>query len=709
MLSDRIQRMAGMYHTTDIYPASITPEFDRMDLLELSDYACQAKRTVEYILAQEVGLTDDDRMVGKLRFNGCIEGEIYNRCGYKHNGLLGKLFYKKPVETLATYDSQHSTANFQKIIEEGLEGQLKKIELSRAKHQGDADALDYLDALETVTQGMIARAEKCAAACEAKAIESIGERKDELLNMARILRKVPAKPAESFHEAVQCLYFMFAYLPDSIGTPDRYLYKYYQKDLADGVITEEDACELLQELFVMINAFRPADNYWSGDKGGESHFSLGGFTAEGEDGFNELSWLIVRAMMELPLYRPQVSLRWTPKTPIEVLRFVMDCERHDFYKRFAFVNDVPRIKMYTEHIGLSYEDAVKYTMVGCNEPAILGSLFYGGCKSNCVRALTRTLYDDSQASIDCRTFDEFMSLLYKHYEEDINRFIEISNAMNLYRAKDIDMVSSILLDGPIEKARSATRGGCINAVGNIDIIGWVTLIDSLCVICQHVYEEKRFSMEQLIHMLRVNWEGYEDVRRTIYRTTKYHGNDDPMAKEVAKQVSWMIKDIIKDKRNVFGFKYVVGNQTGYCQHNVYFGRELPATPDGRYAGDSITFGGGQGSGRDRKGLTALLNSIAEMDPACIVCGPCVSNVLLDEVLITNDSNFEKIVSMVDSYFRKGGLHIQLNYVSKDELMAARAEPEKHENLRVRVSGFSGYYVRLEPGLQDEILERTIKR
>ena len=708
MLSERIQRMAERYHKVDIYPEAVTPEFDRMDLLELNDYARQAKRTVEYILAQPVGLEDDDRMVGKLRFNGCIEGDIYNRSGYRYNGNLSKLFYKKPVETLATYDSQHSTANFQKIIEEGLEGQLQKIEASRQRHVGNKDALAYLDALKMVVHGMIARAEICACVCEEKAKQATGTRQQELKEMARTLHKVPAKPAESFREAVQCLYFMFQYLPDSIGTPDRYLYPYYRNDVDAGILDEIEAKELLQELFVMINAYRLANNYWSGDKGGESHFSLGGFTVSGEDGFNELSRLIVNAMMELPLYRPQVSLRWTPKTPLETLRFVMNCERHDFYKRFAFVNDVPRVKMYMQHVGLRYEDAIRYTMVGCNEPAILGSVFYGGCKSNCVRALTRTLYDYSDDCVACETFEAFFALFRARYEEDVERFITLCDSMNRYRAKDVDLVSSILLDGPIEQGKSATQGGCTNAVSDMDILGWVTLIDSLCVIRQHVYDERHFTMEQLIKMLRADWQGYEDVRREIYRTTKYHGNDEPMAREIAAKISWMIRDIMKDKRNLFGFKFVVGNQTGYCQHITYFGRERPATPDGRHAGENISFGGGQGGGRDRKGLTALLNSIADMDPACIVCGPCVSNVMLDEVLMRNDSYFEKVVSLVDAYFRKGGLHIQLNYVSKEELLAARAEPEKHENLRVRVSGFSGYYTRLEPGLQDEILERTVK-
>ena len=133
---------------------------------------------------------------------------------------------------------------------------------------------------------------------------------------------------------------------------------------------------------------------------------------------------------------------------------------------------------------------------------------------------------------------------------------------------------------------------------------------------------------------------------------------------------------------------------------------MRATPDGRYDGENISFGAGQTGGRDRNGLTAMLNSVANMSKTHIMCGPTVTNVMLDESLIRDDVKFEKTVDLIEAYFRKGGLHIQLNYVSREELIAAQKEPEKHENLRVRVSGFSGYYTLLDPEHQQEIIERT---
>lgn len=707
-MTERIRRMAEYYHLGDSFPKPRTPEYARGDLL-LPDFARQAKRTAEYLLFQEVRIDEDDCMVGRLRFDGSVEGDVFRGIGYKNRGVIAGAFYKKPFENLCTFESQHSTADFQIVLEKGLEGRLSDIRASREAHVGDAEALAYLDALETVIHGMLGWAEKCADACAQMALERDEPRKSELMEMARILRKVPAKPAETFREAVQCLYFCWQFLPDSLGLPDRYLYPCYRHDLDAGICDQEKMKELLQELFVMVNAATPVTNVWAGDKGGESHFSLGGFTADGKDGFNDLSRLILEAMMEVPLYRPQVSLRWTPDTPLEVLRLVMDAERRDPFKRIALVNDVPRVRMLTEHVGLPYEQAVRYTMVGCNEPALQGAMYYGGCKTNMVRSLTRTLLESEEECIACKTYDAFFALYKTRFFQDMRRFVEICDGFNAYRAKDVDMLSSVFLFGPVENGKSATRGGCVRAFSGTDLIGLVTVIDSLTVIRQFVYEERRFSMKWLIDMLRSDWDGFEEERREIYRRAQFHGNDEPMTREIAGQVSYMIQEFFQDKRNLYGFKFVIGNQIGYCAHHAWFGLQTPATPDGRHAGDAISFGSGQGGGRDRKGLTALLNSVADMDPACIICGPCVTNVMLDETLIRDDRHFQKTVALVDGYFRKGGMHVQLNYVSREELMEAKREPEKFENLRVRVSGFSGYFTRLDPAIQEEIIARTVKK
>lgn len=496
--------------------------------------------------------------------------------------------------------------------------------------------------------------EKCALACEEAArTAKTKERAEELRKMGAILHRVPLHPANSFREAVQGLYFLFQFVSDSIGTIDRYLYGYYQKDIESGAITREEAKELLQELFVMINGYTTPTNKWCSDKGGESHFCIGGYTKEGEDGFNDLSKLILEALMEVPVYRPQISLRWTDKTPREVLRYVLDCERKDEYKRIAIAGDPRRIKALVEICGIPYEDAVGYTMVGCNEVALQGSMNYAASPFNGIRCPDRLLYECADEVLKADTFDQFYDLVVREMTRDIDRWIEINNKVNRWYSYDVDMVSTLLFDGPIEKATPMTAGGVKMGLNNFSYVGLVTMIDSLIVLKQFVYDEKVFTMEQFLAMLTANWQGYSDEHLMIERRAKYHGNDYTYANEIAQRFTTSLYEVFADRADCFGYKFLVGDYVGYCAHNAWYGEKLRATPDGRYSGEAISFGGGQSGNKDKEGLTALFNSVARMDPENILQGPAILNVNLDETLIRNDDNFEKTVDVIETYFKNG--------------------------------------------------------
>lgn len=195
----------------------------------------------------------------------------------------------------------------------------------------------------------------------------------------------------------------------------------------------------------------------------------------------------------------------------------------------------------------------------------------------------------------------------------------------------------------------------------------------------------------------------------ILQKGHFFGNDDETSNECADRFGKSLYKYFKDKKSNLGYRYLVGNLIGYNQHNKWFGDKTKATPDGRYAGDIISFGLGQSEGKDREGLTALLASVAKLcgnNP--ILCGDTVTNILLDGQLVKNDTSFEKLVKLFETYFKMGGLHFQLSYVSKEDLKKAQITPDKYRNLRVRVSGFSDYFVHLNVDLQDEIITRTEK-
>lgn len=704
-MNERIARLAAYAQGHEIYPEIVKVDYDRCDLF-LTELKRDTKRLCEYMLAQPVSLLPDMRLTGFFHFDGSVPSDLFHRTGHRHFNEICSQFYNKPLENLATFEWQHSTGDFRYAIEHGMEGYLERIAASKRAHEGDERALEFLDCEEMVVRAIIALGERNAAACREKAaLTDDPDYRRDLLIMAETFDQVPARPAKTFRQAVQCLSMCFTFLPDCIGTIDRYLYPYYRADLDAGRLTIDEARSLIQELYIDIYAHTGTNAGNRADFSAESHFAIGGYLPDHTDGFNDLSRLLIDALMELPLNKPQISLRWTKKLPFETLKYVLDCERHDALKRIAIVNDEPRIKSFMDNLGLSFEDACGYTMVGCNEPSLVGGIWLGGCTTNIARSLSKLLERRGEL-IACRTFDEVYALYEQCLDADLERALEINNAFNEYRSRDTNTLSSIFLDGCIESAKSATQGGARLAVSGTNIMGMTCVIDSLTVIAQFVFEERAFTMEELLDALDANWEGRDFMRALILKRAKFFGNNDPLSDGIARRFTNSLHAFLAPRRNLFGNHLLLGCLAGYNPHYVYFGNLTGATPDGRFDGDPFMVGAGQTAGKDREGLTALLNSVAQMDESGILCGPFVCNLMLDEALIRNDDHFDKTAHMLETYFRMGGLHVQLNYVSREELLAAREHPEQYGHLRVRVSGFSGTFTLLEESIQDDIMRRT---
>jgi formate C-acetyltransferase len=237
-------------------------------------------------------------------------------------------------------------------------------------------------------------------------------------------------------------------------------------------------------------------------------------------------------------------------------------------------------------------------------------------------------------------------------------------------------------------------------------IGITNAIDSLCVVKQFVFDEKRFTMNELIAALNADWQGYEEMRNMIIKRGKFFGNDDDTSNGIAQRLYNELYLFLKDKTNLFGYHWLIGDLIGYNEHHKWFGEKTKATPDGRFDGDLLKFGLGQSEGKDRNGLSALLNSIAKCDQNAISCGSTVTNISLDKSLIKNEDSFKKLVYVLEEYFKQGGTHFQLTYVSKEDLLNAKENPNMYKSLRVRVSGFSDYFVNLNEALQDDVIART---
>jgi formate C-acetyltransferase len=339
----------------------------------------------------------------------------------------------------------------------------------------------------------------------------------------------------------------------------------------------------------------------------------------------------------------------------------------------------------------------------------LGAITGSNSKINFARSTETLFHKKSEKIINAKTFDEYYEIFLQELFSDLDIAYEYDDKYNRERAKDINYLSSLFFQGCIEKAKSLTQGTGDIVIASPMCIGIPNVIDSLIIVKQFVFDEKMITIEELVSALQNNWQGYENLHTLIQNKGDFFGNDTERSNYVAQKLYQSLYEFLQDKTNLFGYHWLIGDLLGYNVHHKWFGKKTLATPDGRYAGDMLKFGLGQSEGKDRNGLSALLNSISKIDPNGIGCGSTVTNITVDEQLIKNDDYFEKTVDMLLTYFKNGGVHFQLTYVSKEDLIAAKVNPENYKNLRVRVTGFSDYFVKLNEAIQDDIIERTTQK
>ncbi len=695
-MTERISKLTDLVLQGKMYVDTVKTEFNTDKDVD---------KLCEYILNQEPKITEYSAFTGNFLFDGSVVGDAFKRGGHKNNQKALDKYYLKPIDNLSTMEWQHATADYKRVLEKGIIGIINDIDKSLESHQSPEE-IEFLDSLKAVAKALIKWTEKCAERVHefSKSTTDI-EANKRLEKLEKALIHAPKNAPRNFYEAILSIYVCFSADPDSIGTLDRYLTPFYINDIETGTLTEAEAKEYLQELFLMLQACTHVGSPHF-TRGGESHFCIGGYLPNGEDGFNDLSRLIIEALTELPTYIPQVTLRWTKKTPKAVLYYVMDKERRDPHKRIAFTNDEKRIKCYTEICGIPYERAVSYTTVGCNEPAFLGAITGSTSKGNILKCMETLFHEKSKKIESIDTFEDFYTAFETELYSDLDKIYAYDDMYNLERSRDVNYISSLFFNDCIENAKSLTQGGGNTVTASPMLIGMTNLIDSLIVVKQIVFDMRMFTIGELISALQANWVGYEDMKLLINKKCSFFGNDDSVSNEVAKMLYNSLYKHLLGKKNLFGYQWLVGDLLGYNEHHRWFGEGTKATPDGRAAGEMLKFGIGQSQGKDRNGLSALLNSLAKMDEHGIGCGSTVTNILIDEQLIKNDDNFEKTVDLLLTYFQNGGVHFQLTYVSREDLIKAKENPEDYGNLRVRVTGFSDYFVKLKDSIQDDIIRRT---
>lgn len=595
----------------------------------------------------------------------------------------------------------------------------------------DPEALDkreQLRAMDVAADALILFAERYAEAARKQLRkEQDPQRKKELLKISEVCQWVPARPPRTFWEALQ--YYWFIHLGvitelntwDSFnpGRLDQHLFPFYVADLQTGELTKPHARELLQAFWIKFNnqPAPPKVGVTAQESNTYTDFcliNLGGVKADGSDAVNELSYLILDVIEEMRLLQPSSMVQISKKNPDLFLKRALQIIKTGFGQPSIFNTDA--IIQELTRQGKSIIDARNGGASGCVEAGAFGKEAYILTGYfNLVKILEIVLHN----GIDPRTgkkigietgdpsqFTNFDELLAA-YEKQLNHFIDIKIRGNriierLYAKYLPAPFMSLLIDDCITTGKDYNAGGARYNSSYIQGVGLGTLTDSLTAIRYHVFDKKTIQMVDFINVLKDNFRSNVSFYKQLIDNTPKYGNDDDYADSVLSRVFEAFFTAVDGKPTVRGGQFRI-NLLPTTSH-VYFGSVIGATPDGRRAAEPVSEGISPVQGADRNGPTSVLKSASKIDH--LRTGGTLLNQKFTPQLLANEEGLAKVISLIRSYFKMDGHHIQFNVVTADTLRKAQKHPEKYQDLIVRVAGYSDYFVDLTTELQNEIIKRT---
>jgi len=616
----------------------------------------------------------------------------------------------------------HLSPSYGEMLRIGIGGVLARIQ-TRKRVETDAEKRVFLDAAETSLAGLsewIGRYAEFSSEEAARCGDAA--RAADLREMSRIAGKVALEPPETFREAMQLIWFVhqaihieghgYSCTPDRI---DQLLLPFYEADRKAGRIDDEEALRLCEN-FVL----KQYDNsFW----GPEHHLTQGlcvsGSTPDGRDQTNRLSWLFVEGHTNLTLPEPLLWIRWHPGIDQEFFDFCLSrLQRSTCFPMIWNDNAVPDGLM---ELGIDREDAMNFVPVGCNELAIPGQWYYNpGAHCGYLQTIEATLtngkgykkqwgwHQVAPPTSELASFDQFADAVGAYVRKTLEKNYQ-------WQMKQLEAqirwgktpLTSCFFDGCIEEGHDMSEGTKYNFL-SCGGIAFANAVDCLAAIREVVYEKKEATLEEVAAACQANFQGHDRLRAKLLAAPK-HGNDDPRLDDVVRRVERMrdepMKDICRDPRDgsQFGNSHVVRSGA------VRGGLTTPATPDGRLAGTPLASSVAASVGCEQTGPTAVLNSVCKLDSAkSWQCGYQV-NIRFHVGMIADKAERDKLRAMLNVYFTQGGQELQINVVSSETLRAAQKNPEQYQDLVVRVAGFSEFFVRLTPDLQQDIIARMEHR
>ena len=603
--------------------------------------------------------------------------------------------------------------------------------LARLDYLSDPQATDKaeeLKAMDISCDAAIIFAERHAGLAEKMARdESDSTRKAELEQIASICRRVPAHAPRNFAEALQTYWFVHlgtitelnGWDAMSPGHLDQHLNPFYQRDLAAGKLTREQAKELLECFWIKVNN-QPAPPKVgitaeeSGTYNDFTNINVGGLMPDGSDGVNEVSYIMLEVMDEIHLLQPQANVQISHQTPDRFLKAACRVIRRGFGYPSVFNTDA--VIMAQLRAGKTLEDARQGGCSGCIETGCFGKEAYiltGYLNVPKILELALNNGRDplSQQQIGPQTgeaahFKDFDGL-YAAFTQQLNHVTDLKIRVNNYIERMYARYApapflSVVIQDCIANGKDYYNGGPRYNTNYIQCCGIGTVTDGLSAIKKHVFEEKTLSMDQLLGALDSDFKDQEPLRLRLANKTPFFGNDDDYADRIMQRVYTSLFESIDGKPNTKNTAYHLNMLSTTC--HIYFGKKLGASANGRRAGKPISDGTSPSHGADRNGPTAVIKSLGKMDQ--IKSGGTLLNQRFLPEVLDGEDGIEKLAHLIRAYFKLNGHHIQFNVVDSQTLRKAQRTPADYRDLLVRVAGYSDYFIDLDDYHQEEIIART---
>ncbi|MEW5946752.1 MAG: pyruvate formate lyase family protein [bacterium] len=541
--------------------------------------------------------------------------------------------------------------------------------------------------------------------------EPDAERRAQLTWIARTCGRVPAKPARDFYEALQSFWFTYLIMtieqaPNayafSVGRFDQWMLPFYERTGA----SREEAKEWIKHLWLKFVVGKAC---WAVSQ----NILLGGRKEDGADAVNELTYALLEATHELNVPQPSAAARVHRGSPARYKKFISTMLAKGGGIP-ALHNDEAVIPAMIAQ-GYSEKDACNYVIAGCQEyvaPGCDNSRTTGG-KFNLLKCLELTL-NEGRALISgakvgispgsLETYDDLVREYRRQVEHFTDLMVSAHNRWDRAQAQERPApFLSALVDSCLERGRDFRADGARYNFTGVLVHGLGSTADALAALKKFVYEEKKIQLDELRRALLNNFEGCESLRLTLLNRAPKFGNDDPAADAIAADLFAWFNGMIGQRKNAWGGRWRAGFNTPST--HVHYGYRTGATPDGRRAGEALSYGTGPADARAKLGPTAVIRSVTAFDHSLAGQGTDLS-LSIDPTNLRGEERQDKLTALFESLFERGACHVHFNAVSADTLRDAKKRPERHPTLIVRIHGFSTHFTSLAADIQDDVIRRV---